>query len=862
MMLLLLALSQEGWIPDGPAVKVDAGRVAVQSETWAFLAAPGKPEHAELAAELVIDEPARRKSWFGEHWSVWPDLAYDDGGYDAGLLLRGGYRVQLSHAHQDVALVKVPDGGYLRVAPCPVKLKQPHALRVSIQGAEIRVSVDGQERIRYVDRLRPLGPGRFGVGATGRAKASFARLSLRELPTSEAPPAAPHVPDFSRRVWLGGRAWIFDGQEPVLLLPVKERTYVNNVKLRPGWKPLLSWNSHWDVQTQGAFKDADNTMDGAVEVKGGGASIRADWTFRHVKNRFVVRSSLVAGWDERRQVYTWDIESALEVLEPFEFRYGYDFEHHTPLDPFRWQYLVVRREGGRITHRPVYPVDPGGMADVAQSGGARVWYGRHGGTDFLLAPAVEYDLPEPGKRKMNTAVCAAFYDTGVSLASEKAAAGTKVRVKYRYTGWPAEEAEALFKASTIHETPMLDPEHHYVFADEWPKLTFGLAEPMSKTWIYGRRPFMSGHNQRPTYEWAKADGLKCGPGAYGKATLPAPSPLPAGRWVVRATVKSVNAHGPGGRIELHALDKNGNVLRSDARAFGPGSFGWTKIAFASEVPGGAPALAVAFGNAGTGEVYFKDVEFAPGEGVDVLPPKEPKAEAPAGALADWRMEEGSGLHVHDYAGGPFGRLELANLGWVVDEGRPALRFGPGNPAGYPRSGSLDRGYLGTPGYQERQGVSAALAGFHGGGFELPGLTVAAWIKPEARTERNKADLAGVGARRFILGLSGGQAPYRLEARLDVNDVFTSEPLIHAGRWQRVAMTCEAVEKNWRVRLWIDGRQVQEGTSKKLPAPAQISPSCVLGTEIFYFHDCHYRGLIGRTLIFPRALGEAELKALP
>jgi hypothetical protein len=857
-MLTLLLLLQDGWIPDGPAVKVAGGRVAVQSEKWAFLAAPGAREHAELAAELVIDEPARRKNWFGEHWSVWPDLAYDDGGYDAGVLLRGGYRVQLSHAYQDVALVKVPEGGYLRVAPCPVKLKAPHALQVSIQGGEIRVSVDGQERIRYVDRLRPLGAGRFGVGASGLAKAAFTKLSLRDLPTADAPAATPHVPNFSKRTWLGGRAWIFDGQEPVLLLPVKENTYINNVKLRPGWKPLLSWNSHWDVQTQGAFKEADNTLE-AVEVTGGGSSIRASWSFRHVKNHFVVRASLTAGWDERRQAYTWDVESDLEVLAPFDFRYGYDFEHHTPLDPFRWQYLVVRREGGQIVHRPVYPIDPGQMTDVAQSGGARVWYGRHNG-DLLVAPAVEYDLPEPGKRRMSTAVCAAFYDTGVSLGPEKAPAGTKVRVKYRYTGWPAAEAEALFQASKIHDSPMLDPGHHYVFADEWPKLTFTRAEPMSKTWIYGRRPFMSGHNQRPTYEWAKADGLKCGPGAYGKATLPAPSPLPAGRWVVRALVKSVNAHGPGGRIELQALDKNGNVLKQETRAFGPGSFDWTKIAFTTDVPGGAPALAVAFGNAGTGEAYFKDVEFAPGETAEVLPPKAPPtAASPAGALADWRMEEGSGLHVHDYAYGPFGKLELANLAWVVDEGRPALKFGPGGSGTYPRSGFLDRAYLGTPGYKERQGVPAALAGVHGGGFELPGLTLVAWIKPEAKLEKNKGDIVGAGARRFILGLSGGQAPYRLEGRLDVNDVFTSEPVIEAGRWQRVAMTCEAVDSRWRTTLWVDGRKVQEGTSKKLPAPTRIAPSCVLGTEIFYFHDGYYRGLIGRTQIYDRALTGAELK---
>jgi hypothetical protein len=51
-------------------------------------------------------------------------------------------------------------------------------------------------------------------------------------------------------------------------------------------------------------------------------------------------------------------------------------------------------------------------------------------------------------RKLNTAVCAAFYDTGVSFAPKTAAPGTKVRVKYRYTGYP-DEAERLFRQSKI-----------------------------------------------------------------------------------------------------------------------------------------------------------------------------------------------------------------------------------------------------------------------------------------------------------------------------------------------------------------------------------------------------------------------------
>ena len=94
---------------------------------------------------------------------------------------------------------------------------------------------------------------------------------------------------------------------------------------------------------------------------------------------------------------------------------------------------------------------------------------------------------------------------------------------------------------------MLDPQHHYIFADEWPKLTFSQFAPMSETWIYGRTPFMTSHNQRPSYELVKDTGigsgfaLKTGPGGYARARLPAPAPLPKGRYAVVAGISGRQA---------------------------------------------------------------------------------------------------------------------------------------------------------------------------------------------------------------------------------------------------------------------------------------------------------------------------------
>jgi hypothetical protein len=872
----LAALEKSGELK---SAEIAGGKATLSGDKWGFLRTTADFDNVELDATLCIQEPAKQFGFFGQHWSVWPDLTYPDQGFDAAILLRAdkdsGYRVQFSSSLQQVALVKYRQGGYLRSVPCAIKLKEAQKVSIALQSNRIVVRVDGAEKISYQDTLLALSKGRLGIGASSGAKVSFEKLTLRPLPPGPAEAPPPHVPSFSVRPWIGGKPWVFDGDEPIMMLVTAEQPYINSVKLRPGFKPLLSWNSFWDTSNQGAFPEGKVKISAEAAVTGGGKTLTATWGADSLNGRFVQRMKMVVGWDGARSTYTYDVESELEVLAgaPFHFRYGYDFEHHTPLDPFCWQYVIMRREGGRINHRPVYPVDPGGTDDLEQSGGAKVWYGRHSG-DMLVAPAVEYNLPDAGKRKMNTAVCAAFYDTGVALASETAPAGTKVRVKYRYTGWPAEEAEKLFKASTIYETPTLDPLHHYIFADEWPKLTFSQFVPMSETWIYGRHPFMTGHNQRPTYALEKNAGagsgfaMRLGPGAYGAADLPLPAPLAEGRYAVTALCKVANAHGPGGRIELAAKDKSGKVLRQETHFVGNGSFDWKKIGFVSNVPGGAPALSLGFGNAGTGDVLFTDVEFKRIEGdAPPLPAANGTPPAidpsPAGALFDYRMLEQKGLFSYDYARGPIGMLELANADWTLDEGRPALKFVDPAPGrrDVTRMGAIERNYLRTIKWS---GTPIAIAGFHGGGFDLKAFTLSSWIKPAAAMgagERGHSmgDIVGLGARRFILRLASHQAPYPLQAAFNVNDRFQSTATLDADKWSHVAMTAEPTEaKRWRVRIYLNGMKVAEGVTEKLEATGQTAPSLIFGSEIFYLHDSWYRGLIGRTMLLDRALSDGEI----
>jgi hypothetical protein len=346
--------------------------------------------------------------------------------------------------------------------------------------------------------------------------------------------------------------------------------------------------------------------------------------------------------------------------------------------------------------------------------------------------------------------------------------------------------------------------------------------------------------------------------------------------VVRALCKSINPHGPGGRIEVRATDKPGKTLRESTHFLGNTSFDWKRVAFVFEAPDGATGLALGLGNRGTGRVLFGEIAFERLDDGAALPDEvlpRPRSEspkliaAPRDALADYRMEEGSGQHVFDYAGG-LGLLELANLDWVREDGRRALRFSD-NATGrkeYPRAGVIDRGYFSHPAYKDRLTTPVAIAGFHGGGMSVEAFTLAAWIKPAAKMGKaehgGKGDIVGFGARRVILRLVGQQAPYQLSACLNVNDSITSAVKLQADRWYHVAVTgAPTPEKKWRVRLYLDGRPIEEGVTQKCDAPLSLPPSLILGAELFYLHDAYYRGLIGRTLVFKRALAVDEIAEL-
>jgi len=880
--------------------------VTLTGNTWNYLVTPANRENVGVSAKIKIVKPASQFDFFGSSWSAWPDPKFEDRGFEAGLLLRGsadgkaGYRIQLSTKYQEISLVRFPEGGYLRSVHVPLDANQAIHLRAMISGNVLRIFIDDRQVIEYTDRLEPkFTSDLLGVGASSGAEVQFSEIDVKpqmEIVTSEI---SKHQPNFTTRPWLGGRLFVFDNDEPILQLHHQADPSCF-AKLMPGDKPRLTFDSHWGLENQGAFPEAKVAWTDP-QVSGEGKIVQVTWTAMHLQKRFKTESQLLVGYDNTRGTYTYDIDSQLEVLpgEPFHFRYGFDFEHHTPLDPFHWQYFLIRDGQGKMRYRPLSPFDPGILADIDSQRGLRVWHGRTGEPQ-RVAPAVEYHISKEwniqsntaaatSPRQLNTAICAAFYDTGVSFEPTTAQPGERVRVRYRYTGYPAEETSQLFANSIVQENPRIDPYHHFVFAgSQWPTINFEDAIALDKPW-WGNRPFLSGHNQRPNYDWVSTGErrvLRLGPLSYALAPI-GPEKIEPGQYLVSAKVKANNTFGPGGRIEFLSLKKSdlhgngflrmdpGNILAEEIRYFGNGSFDWKTFEFIVNIPVDATGLALGLGNAGTGEVLVSSITIAPhqsdtqlSDNLAKVPPSDPVL---ANAVWDLRMTEQQGNYVYNYGNSNHRVLELNNVDWSRPDDIAAILFQENTKerADYPLLGTLDNWLRNPAQRQNYQAVRHVANAIGGGPHEQrdcsAGMTLAAWVKPAEEMGKSqhggKGDIIGYGARKFILSLIGESPPYTLQARINVNDRIDSSTPIDANRWYHVALVGKPQAEGWQVELFLDGDSIATGLSKMSNQETKITDSIVLGAELYYLHDAYYRGEMGRVVVLNTSLEATEIKKL-
>ena len=116
----------------------------LQGNEWSCLASTNSLSDCEFEVMLSIESAATQFNFFGSGWSAWPDPKFGDQGFEAALLLRAaangssGYRLQFSTKYPECALVRFPDGGYLKSVPCVIRERTPLLVRVRISGNQLQ----------------------------------------------------------------------------------------------------------------------------------------------------------------------------------------------------------------------------------------------------------------------------------------------------------------------------------------------------------------------------------------------------------------------------------------------------------------------------------------------------------------------------------------------------------------------------------------------------------------------------------------------------------------------------------------------------------------------------------------------------
>ena len=191
---------------------------------WNYLLSSDSYSNASVSGTVTITRGATNFYFFGMYHRERPSPSWDDGGYDCAILLRGsdnsGYRFQISTALQEIALVKYPTGGYLRAVSYPLSVGQSYSIQATAYDNVIQLIIDGTTVIEYTDLNNPITSGVFTIGEGFGSETRVSGFSVGTPPQELTPSVSiSHQPNFSVRNWLGETPWIFDGDEPILMLP-------------------------------------------------------------------------------------------------------------------------------------------------------------------------------------------------------------------------------------------------------------------------------------------------------------------------------------------------------------------------------------------------------------------------------------------------------------------------------------------------------------------------------------------------------------------------------------------------------------------------------------------------------------------
>ncbi|MHB9026177.1 MAG: LamG-like jellyroll fold domain-containing protein [Armatimonadota bacterium] len=727
------------------------------------------------------------------------------------------YRVQFSTEYQEMILWH-GIGGYLQVVPCALAAGKTYKLEVQAQGGHIQISLDGKKKIDFWHTCLPTLTGGIGLGAY-HSTVAFRNVQVAALPALKTG-APEHKAVFADRKWRGLR-WIFDSNEPILLLernpyslylekeakePAGPHTLMYGlVKLKPGYRPY--YNTFVGVDTAASvYTGLLGTVDD-IPITGGGTdrlTIQFDGITKDKKTS--AHNTDVLIYDRLRGVYrhdmTLDVTSNVEQkLNNLEYCDPLTFNNHRPGKGVKYKWLPSNDDWG------IFPGEDGNIYRHPISKGLTLgegWYTLPAPSYWMLypgraaCPVFEHIAP---KERNWIIVCHWGHDYHNAVRWESGRqfkAGEKYTIRYALTAYTTEEGEQLFlrsKMNALHEN-LEEKQKNNLFLVVPSPYAFPIVDPSGTTFDTlqsAREPFTGwhwmgdytmdrevGHTDRYSL---RLDGPANLTGTfyhnvidvYGKKYL-------CSVWI---KTKGVRGKGPVVQLKYTFDESKGDIIETGLI----GDNDWQLISFITDNAVkvyDSTDFRVKFEGAGT--VWIDDFSVRPieeGEKVEEhRPTATPVAMQPSpDYLIDLPATEGDGLSLFD-ASGHNNSAKLHGVTWTKSGNRPVLHFENGASAFVTNMSPELRG--GKDGYAQAA------------------LTLEAWVRPAA----------GKGGGAIIGFLGSPVLSLQPEGKDKFKAVFavtmlktaymniTSASAIPADQWSHVAgtMTADGI-----LRIYVNGK---------------------------------------------------------
>jgi len=771
-----------------------------------------------------------------------------DWGSDAAVFVRyqqrnDCYRVQLSTEYQEIILWHGV-GGYLQVVPCKLDVGHTYTLEVAAQGAHLRVYLDGKKKIDYFHTCLPTLTGGIGV-ATYRATVAFQDLKVTALPPStEATPA--HQAVFSHRVWRGLH-WVFDGDEPILLLEPDPSAYGGEysanvmyyhfVKLRPGYRPLYYGfvgarkNDQFTTKVVGSVADFKFGGQGTERfvIPFDGATTDKSMLSHHTD---------VLTYDRLQGTYRHEIAIDItftqeQTVRDIEFADPLTYNNKEPgrLNKYPWlpaghRWGVLLGEDGKIYRHPI--------SQSLNIDGQNGWNTKAGHSFWMLypdravCPAFEHNIPE---QITNDGVCHWGYDWHqvIYWNNRKFKAGDHYHINHVLTGYSPAQGEKLFLASSLHPVmmnaePADQPARNYLHLPS--PYAFPVCDPAGTDFkqLYSVREPYVGWQFYGDYQ----NDREVGHHDHYSMRLDGPTSVAGmiyhhlfdGNAKAYLCTCWLKTKGVKGQVVVHLKYPYGEwaqLHHDDIDTGLTGDNDWTEIAFRSTVPTITPTTydATEFSVTvnGVGTVWLDDFSLRPLADDEQVVEHRPVVKAaietaPAkDFLLDFPCTEGNGASLFDasYHGN---YAKLHDVSWVDGGHRPVLHCDSTSAVLVP--------------FPSKELAQTTKHDYPGG----TSLTLEAWVRPAAG--KGGTIIGYLNSPQLSLTPSGAEK-FTLTFALNLDGKYlslVSAPLIPAGAWSHIAATLTA---DGHARIYVNGKMVKEQQTTGKLTWSNYTPNISIGT---------------------------------